>query len=482
MKRSDVLTLLAVLALAGVLPAQTPATLPETPQGKIVARYLEAFNSGNDASMRAFLTGNVAAEGLQRRPVEARMEVFKEMYGNTGGLELIRLLGAGGDSVAGVFHTKQGEWRRITFQFEPDPPYKLLGLRVEDAEPPTAATPPVPAAPPPRLAPGELAPAIERDADSLAAADAFSGVVLVARQGRPIVARAYGMADVAAGVRNNLDTKFNLGSDNKLFTQVAIGQLIDQGRLSFDDTLGRILPDYPNRTAAAKVTVRQLLTMRSGIGDFFGPEFDVAPHSIRTTADFMKLFADKPLQFEPGTSQQYSNGGYVVLGAIVEKLSGQSYYDYVREHIYRPAGMTDTDSYELDATVPNRATGYTREKVPGGAPRRDNIASLPGRGSSAGGGYSTAPDLLRFAVAVHAGKLLSPKLTTWLVTRQEPAEQGGAELPRSFGWIGGSPGVNASFLSNATTGYTVIVLSNYDPPSAEQLSRQIRVLIGAVVE
>src|SRR5437879_6288617 len=127
---------------------------------------------------------------------------------------------------------------------------------------------------------------------------------------------------------------------------------------------------------------------RSGLGDFFGPEFVAAPKNrIRSLADYLPFFVNKPLLFEPGAQQRYSNAGYIVLGMVIEKLSGTSYYDYVREHIFKPNGMTSTDSYALDDVVPRRATGYSE--------RHSNIYTLPARGSSAGGGYSTAGVLRR---------------------------------------------------------------------------------------
>ena len=118
----------------------------------------------------------------------------------------------------------------------------------------------------------------------------------------------------------------------------------------------------------------------------------------------MPLFASKPLLFEPGTKQQYSNGGYIVLGAIVEKVSGRDYYDYVRENIFKTADMRDTDWYEADIATANLASGYTKEGSTNGV-RRSNIYSRPAKGSPAGGGYSTAPDLLKFVVALREGKL-----------------------------------------------------------------------------
>ena len=153
---------------------------------------------------------------------------------------------------------------------------------------------------------------------------------------KPIFSKAYGLASKENKTPNNPDTKFNLGSINKIFTRIAIGQLVQQGKISFDDKLGKYLPDYPNRDAAEKVTIRHLITMKSGIGDFFGEKFVRCRRiNCRKNSDFIPLFADKPLAFEPGTKEQYSNGGYILLGAIIEKVTGKSYYDYVRENIFK---------------------------------------------------------------------------------------------------------------------------------------------------
>src|SRR5439155_26398516 len=255
---------------------------------------------------------------------------------------------------------------------------------------------------------------------------------------------------------NKTDTKLNLSSINKIFTQVVIGQLAAAGKLSLDDTIRKHLPDYPS-PVADNITIQELVDHKSGLGDFFGREYVAAPPSaIRKISDYLPLFVNNPLEFEPGTSQRYSNAGYIVLGLIVERLSGQSYYDYVREHIFKPAGMNDTDSYQIDENVPNRAFGITK--------RGDN--QMPGRGSSAGGGYSTADDLLRFSKALSDNKLLTPKWTDWVFHGPE----------HNLGVAGGAPGINATLLIEPP--YTLVVLSNFDPPSAEEIARAARPLLG----
>jgi CubicO group peptidase (beta-lactamase class C family) len=300
--------------------------------------------------------------------------------------------------------------------------------------------------------------------DSLARAQQFSGVVLIARNGAAVIEKAYGQADREARRPNDTLTAFNLGSINKVFTQIAIRQLAGAGKLDVDSTLGRYWPDYPNADAR-RVTIRQILGHRSGIGgDIFAAPPGKTRRDIRSLADYFALVAQQPLQFEPGTQQRYSNAGYIVLGLLIERLSGQSYYEYVREHIYEPAGLTRTAHWPVDSLPPNTALGYTSRdpdtEQPLPAAVR-NSTLLPGRGSSAGGGYSTAQDLLRFLNALRARKIAS----------------GG---PAGLGIAGGAPGLNAVVEGDMPGGYDVIVMANLDPPAAEQMGRALRARLGSI--
>jgi len=306
--------------------------------------------------------------------------------------------------------------------------------------------------------------------DSLARAQQFSGVVLIAQQGAPVVERAYGMADREAPRPNHISTAFNLGSINKLFTSIAIQQLTAAGKLSVDSTLGTYWSDYPN-PAVRRVTIRQLLQHRSGIGgNIFDPPAGGTRADLRKLADFLPLFVNETPVFEPGARQQYSNAGYLVLGLLIERLSGESYYDYVRRHIYEPAGMTRTAHWAVDSLPPNTAIGYTaggpmvgpaggRAGGQAGRAVAANTDLLPGRGSSAGGGYSTAPDLLRFLNAVREGKIV------------------GGPQPGMVGIAGGAPGINA-MMEGDVEGYDVIVMANLDPPAAMQMGRAIKGRLG----
>lgn len=307
--------------------------------------------------------------------------------------------------------------------------------------------------------------------DKAVAEDKFSGVVLVAKDGTPMLSRAWGMADPAKGIANRPDTKFNLGSIDKIFTHVAIGQLAAAGKLSLSDTISKHLPNL-NVPSADKITIEQLLQHKSGLGDIFGPKFMTSHGSLRTLSDYASLFAGQPLQFEPGADQKYSNAGFVVLGLIIEKVSGQSYYDYIRDHITRPAGMTDTASYAVDENVPNRAVGQTKRGPEGPLPaRQNNINSLPARGSSAGGGYSTAADMLRFSQALLADKLLPKRWTDWVFSGKLDGPS-----QRNIGVAGGAPGINA--VLEIAPPYTIVVMSNFDPPAAMEVGAEARKILG----
>lgn len=470
------LSLLPALTLLAAQSADAPK-LPDTQAGQRVAAYIQAFNAGDEPSMRAFITNNVAPAALQQRPVDARIEVYREMRADIGTLTLRRVLAAREDAITVAAQSKRGEWLTLGFAFEPAPPHKLLGLRIEQGEAPAVNA--TDAGAPATLSEPEVIQSVEKYLNDLVAADEFSGTVLVAKQGSPIFQRAYGLASKEYNVPNRLDTKFNLGSINKLFTQIAIGQLIEQGKLSYDDKLGKYLPGYPNRDAVEKVTIRQLLSMTSGIGDFFGPKYQATPkNKLRSIKDYLPLFAAEPLAFAPGTQNQYSNGGYIVLGAIIEQVTGQDYYEYVREHIFKPAGMTDTDWYEADQPTPNLASGYTREGLEGqsgnSGARRNNIYTRPAKGSPAGGGYSTAEDMLKLARALETQKLRAANFRQ-ATTANSPAVAGQQSAAFSgVGIAGGSLGLNALFEVDPESGYTVIVLSNYDPPSAVKVGQQIR--------
>jgi CubicO group peptidase (beta-lactamase class C family) len=323
---------------------------------------------------------------------------------------------------------------------------------------------------------GALLAATRKNIETEVAAERFAGAVLIVKNGKPLFSEAYGLADREHKTPNTLKTRFRIGSMNKMFTAVSILQLAQARKLELTDTVGKYLTDYPNKDVASKVTIHQLLTHTGGTGDIFGPEFDAHRLELRTLQDYVNLYGNRPPKFEPGSRWEYSNYGFILLGAIIEKVSGQSYYDYVREHVYVPAGMTSTGSEPEDKAISDRSVGYTKMDS---APWAPNTDTLPYRGSSAGGGYSTVEDLARFADALQGHKLLDA-LYTEMLTSGKPGtpdrsyaygfEDRMFNGSRCFGHGGGAPGMNGDLKICPGTGYVIVVLANLDPPAASRIS------------
>jgi D-alanyl-D-alanine carboxypeptidase len=323
-----------------------------------------------------------------------------------------------------------------------------------------------------RLPQAQALAALSAHAAERARVDEFAGAVLVARHGKVLLNDAWGRADRKAGVANTPTTRFRIGSMNKMFTAVATLQLVEAGKLSLDDPIGKYLPGYPNKQVAAKVTVRHLLTHTGGTGDIFGPEFDQHRRQLREHRDYLKLYGWRGLTQEPGSRFEYSNYGFVLLGALIGRVSGMSYDDYVEQHVFRPAGMRSTGSLPEAVEVPGRAVGYLRSSP--GSDWVPNTDTLPWRGTAAGGGYSTAGDLLRFAQALDSGRLIS-EATLAEATRPHQQQYGygfdmqGQGRLDSYGHGGGAPGMNGELRVFPQLGYVVVSLSNLDPPAASEL-------------
>jgi CubicO group peptidase (beta-lactamase class C family) len=300
----------------------------------------------------------------------------------------------------------------------------------------------------------------------------FSGAVLVGKADAVLFSQAYGLGDRERGAPNTLTTRFRLGSMNKMFTGVAVLQLVQAKRIDLAATLDTYLPEYPNKEVSRAVTIHHLLTHTGGTGDFFGPEYDMHRNELRTLHDYVARFGQRGLKFMPGQKFGYSNYGYILLGAVIEKVSGQSYYDYVQEHIFAAAGMTASGSEPEDKAVAERAIGYMANGKP-------NTETLPYRGTSAGGGYSTVGDMHRFAQALLSHTLLDAQHTDLLVTNKLDGEEdsygygfGDSRSKDGRGWVGhngGAPGMNGALRIYPRSGYAVVALANVAPPAAEDV-------------
>jgi CubicO group peptidase (beta-lactamase class C family) len=348
---------------------------------------------------------------------------------------------------------------------EPAAPHRIVELDYVGARPPRDQPPGE------RLTPGQVVEKLGAYVDKLAKADAFSGTVLLAKDGKVLVTRVAGIANRDFGVPNTLETKFNLGSMNKMFTGVAALQLVEQGKLSLDDPVGKYLDEsWAGADVRAKVKVKHLLTHTSGLGSYFNEAFDKSSRALyRKVDDYKPLVRDDTLQFEPGSRWAYSNTGMLLAGAVIEKASGLDYFDYVRQHVTGPAGMTSTDCYALDEVNPNLAVGYQKQRTPQGVVVRNNVFAHVLRGGPAGGGYSTVQDLFRFGEALRGGRLVSASSLQQLWSPHPEVGSKGygygffsetTPVGRIVGHSGGFTGISAYLSLYLDEGYTVTVLSN----------------------
>jgi CubicO group peptidase (beta-lactamase class C family) len=468
-----------VILSAGILASaafgQADAAKAAERHGREIA---ELITVGNRTAYRKYVESNFSAEAL-KTPTERRLGQFSWMHDSTRGYEIVGIHETKADEVTLVARNKlTGGYEGFIVHVETTAPYKIawLGMR------------PVPAVggDAKKYSEQEIVAEIETLAKRLADADVFSGAILLAKDGKPLYKAVFGQANKDFGVPNRIDTKFNLGSMNKMFTGVAIAQLVEKGKLSYDDPLSKFIPDFPNAEAAKKIRIKHLLSHTAGLGGYFSRRYQEMSRSrLRTIDDMMALAREdeKDVQFEPGSKWQYSNTGMMVLGKVIEIASGQSYFDYVRENIYKPAGMINTDCYELDKVNTNLAVGYEKEYTDDGIRWSNNIFEHVMRGGPQGGGYSTVEDLLRFDQALRSGKLVSAE-TVKLLTSAKP-ELNSPRYGYGFfastdggptGHSGGFPGISSNLSMHLGSGWTAIVMSNYGR-SAMQVSSRMDTLI-----
>lgn len=315
----------------------------------------------------------------------------------------------------------------------------------------------------------------KRALDDAASRQLFSGTVLIADHGEIILRAAYGEADNARHIPNRLNTPFFVASLGKLFTGVAVAQLVSQGKLSYDEPIDRYLPGYPNKSVSAKITLRELLTHTSGLADIFSRTKPPTP--IRALSDYYPFFANEPLLFEPGKGQSYSNTGFLVASMIVEAVSGEEFRAYLDKHVFQPAGMRNT-TFEVPA---ERAIRYSRDNeddpLDSDAPW---ISAEPfygkllgGPAAGPGGEYSTAEDLLRFATALETGKLLDRKSLDIIIQQGLGCQCVARSGERILAHTGGGPGVDSGLKLYVDRDASAIFLSNYSPPFPQRLQDDI---------
>jgi CubicO group peptidase (beta-lactamase class C family) len=460
-----------------------PAALAQNtnPAETRAREFVEQINKSNKTEFTEYVQANFGGDFLNL-PMSAHLNFFFSVRDTSRGLEVVDVAQRQENRVTLNVRSKlTGELNALTVRVEPSPPHKIIGLGMGAASVEKSGESD-------KLSEKEITSELGNYIKKLADADVFSGSVLLAKGDKVIYTGAFGIANKDFDSPNRIDTKFNLGSMNKMFTSLAIAKLVETGKLSVEDPLSKFVPDFPDAESAKKIRVKHLLSHTAGLGGYFSQNWQMRSRgSIRSVDDMMALAKpDERLLFEPGTKWQYSNTGMLVLGKVIEVASGKSYFDFVDENILRPAGMKNTGCFELDKVNKNLAVGYNKVFGDDGISFQNNIFLHVMRGGPQGGCYSTAEDLHKFATALVSGKIVGKNLVTEFTTAKPDISSPGygfgfsvSEDGNRFGHGGGFTGISANLDIFRDSGWIAVVLSNYSGAS-QPVSTKMRRLIDTV--
>lgn len=463
--------------------------LPKTPAGMRAKEIVELLNGTSSYEPEDHINNQYAPGFRDAFPIATHKQIFQVTQAMLGTVKMVDITKSTVNEINIVLESERGDaWLNLNLQVEPDDPHRIVSMGLSPGSRPDSnkigrekiQIEQKESKDKPKKNKEVLFSNLEELHQHLlkkTKENEFSGTILIAKDGNPIFQKAYGYASKRFKVPNKENTKFNLGSINKIFTTVAITQLMEKGKLSIDDPIGKYLDIFPPEIAD-KVTIRHLINMRSGWGDYWANEYYLSHRDrLRTVSDYMKFIKDIPLDFEPGTNFQHCNTGYEVAGAIIEKISGLDYFDYIRKNICEPSGMDNTDSFHRDSPVENLALGYTnmnRNDPKGKEYEWDTMYMLSPRGTPAGGGYSTVGDLLKFDKALRNYKLLNSDYTQYIINRFKGSPGDSFSPPeKTYRIAGGAPGINAFMGMDFQSSYSIIILSNYDFPIAMKISEEI---------
>jgi CubicO group peptidase (beta-lactamase class C family) len=460
-----------VAALATCTHAQTTGTLPDTPPGRRLAELITVLNSGSYDSIREYTAANFSEEFIADA-LDARVDALMRIHAGSRELTVVGVLSASRDRVIAEVRNRLAEMNQaLGVSVERRPPHRITMSFRGPAylyDGPDRV---------PQFTDIEVVAAMDSLLDRLAAAGVFSGAILVAKADSILLRRAVGLAHRDPDVPNRPDTRFNIASVGKLFTTVAIAQLAEEGLLRYEDPIGRYLgSDWVAPDVASAIRIEHLLTHRSGLGDFLESQAMLrAAGPPRSLDDYKPVIRAERPQFTPGTRHQYSNSGFVLLGAIVERITGGTFGAYFQEHLFQPAAMVGAGELPPDTVplpAPAFATGYTSSYSASGCSWTENTERLATVAPSpAGGQYASVEDLWRFAVALRSGILV--RGSTWESLSAPAPVRGGPPTGYGFevadhgqervvGHGGSHEGIGAALDIYLRSGYTLVVLSNSD--------------------
>jgi CubicO group peptidase (beta-lactamase class C family) len=453
-----------------VLPATARPTEvtqePRTLRGQF-DDYLQAFNSGDRLTLAQFHQDHLSTVARGAMSVDEELLLQKQ----TGGFDVLQFDERSGVATGWVRGRDSDALMQFRFETEGSQPFRVRLRNFALGSPPRHYLPT-------RLAEAAALRAVRNDLARRAKQDKFSGAVLVEHDGKVLLREAYGFAERETQLLNKVDTRFRVASLTKMFTAVAVLRLVQQGKVRLDDPIGKWVPELRGKPAGS-ATIHQLLTHTAGLGDIYGTYYMQHHEELRTHADYVGRFAGQPLVASPGTRYQRSDLGYLVLGRLIETVSGKSWHEFVRESVFEPAGMKRTGSTPEDELVEGRSRIYER---PLGILKYVSAHHvLDYRANAAAHVYSTIDDLANFMRALRSNRLLDSKHTALMFEPRLEVSEGSSQgygmmfntAERNEHWIGhsgGYTGMDGGLWFSPQTGYLVIVLSNIDPPSAHNVS------------
>lgn len=473
-------------AIPALLLCAAVASSAQTPAGEAGARQRgEAFGAAmkaGEAALLEFARAQVALGGASEERARAFVSRMKETLAELGPVDRHQVQVLPNARVVFVFcrHGKTGAWQNYQFRVVSEESNRLqLVFRATAVEP--LARPETPLDHP------ESSKWMAKFLTALEAQQPFSGVALVRQKGKEIFSLEKGLADAGRNVKVSRATRFGMASGSKMFTAVAILQLAQAGKLSLSDPLIKHLPAFQNPEFAKRATLHQLLNHTAGAGNYWDDAYEKSWDTITQTKQMLP-FVLNHLGASPPGEFSYSNSGYILLGLVIEAVSGQSYYDYVHQHILKPAGMLATGFPMRGEPGSDQALPYNPEMDAGMVKPGVYVpVTLGARGTSAGGASTTLDDLLRFADALRSGALLD-KAHLELMTRAHVPFGGqwygyGLILDRkggvsSYGHGGTARGTHFEFRIFPDLDTVMIVMSNYNTIAGNEIASALDDLIS----
>ncbi|MGB3462652.1 serine hydrolase domain-containing protein [Rhodanobacter lindaniclasticus] len=487
-RRCRQVTLLALIAFATAsfaASASASAGLPDTPAGKLGGELIRHVNTDTPEQIRQWAAA-VLSPAMDQTDQADFVSSLVSAARDSGGMDLADVRSnphQPGLLQLAVKTHRTGQWALFVVAADPAHAGKLAQASIFPMDDPALYA----GWPKGAVSHAEMARLIRAALDRLVRTSDFSGCLTVSDGGKTVFDECRGLAERSFGVPIDHQTKFAVGSIGKMFTAVAIAQLVEAGKLSWDATLDQLVPEYPDHAAAKHITVWELLHHTAGLGDFLVPEFFRQREKYVNPVDYLSLIARQPRVGEPGKAWNYSNAGYMLLGRIIENVSRENYFDYVQQHVFAPAGMTASGFDGVEDITPKLAVGYFHEELFSSTWKAAWL-KLGFKSGPAGGGYSTNADLLRFAGALHKGKLVKPATLARMFDGEVPAGPGGyaagfgdrlSHGRHIRGHAGGIEGTDANLQMVWETGAAVALTSNEGPAQTWLLAEHIADLLAA---